>query len=685
METRQQAKKKDRQESGETMNSGPSVEEGRGTEMPPLLSNSLGDIRKQGGNGTGRKIRTNKDSNSPINPYELTGGWTHPDAWIKGNSAIEASPLAPLLRKTNKEIGFPEDPFPDILETPNNLYQINEGEEKADFHQLTYLYKQEFSAQCMIAFYDQCEKQGVVDRFTTVSTNYPRPRGDLPPLWLIEMGEKIWGNAARKWQGLVAAYLKAEALETRWDIIDLKRDLRLKYPETYRDICHEAYKRALEVKDKFESRTPPEEKYFLISNQIPLVKYMKEKSNMTLTDKEKEMIYICMERDNKTQIEWKTPTRENMDSTVESHSKEEGEEQFHLPTPLEIYSEEETIEESTQRGPQDIGPVEEIMKPRPWRVSEEAPPLSEDQENNLTWEHFPSIEDSTEGTLEVVEEIQNTSVLSIGPHEIAYPGRITMNREDINKDNDTEKQCSLRKEIDACHHLMDRVIGAIGILENIVAKQSEQLTRNQEGQQIETSPQNNREARQPERTTWQGFQDYAIEEKKKKKKRPRRRQKRTYTQEETRIQENAPQQGVSTGLPQRRRFRERTQETGVEQRQGQRRNTWDIPQHHLEKNHRVDVRRVPQQTTSHDFQRRSHPHQEFHRKEWNPQNQWNKQNWQQRNPPQRRQYNTGYVQRRQRNNGWVDQQRGSSQWETGRRGERQWQGEEQNSWAWNWW
>lgn len=260
-----------------------------------------------------------------------------------------------------------------------------------------------------------------------------------------------------------------------------------------------------------------------------------------------------------------------------------------------------------------------------------------------------------------------------------------MNREDINKDNDTEKQCSLRKEIDACHHLMDRVIGAIGILENIVAKQSEQLTRNQEGQQIETSPQNNREARQPERTTWQGFQDYAIEEKKKKKKRPRRRQKRTYTQEETRIQENAPQQGVSTGLPQRRRFRERTQETGVEQRQGQRRNTWDIPQHHLEKNHRVDVRRVPQQTTSHDFQRRSHPHQEFHRKEWNPQSQWNKQNWQQRNPPQRRQYNTGYVQRRQRNNGWVDQQRGSSQWETGRRGERQWQGEEQNSWAWNWW
>lgn len=108
----------------------------------------------------------------------------------------------------------------------------------------------------MVALYVKCEEQGVVDRFTIVSTNYPWTRGDLPPIWLVEIGERIWDYAARKWQGLVAAYLRAEALETRWDIMDLKNEFKLKYPENYKEICHESYRRALEVKEEFVSRTP---------------------------------------------------------------------------------------------------------------------------------------------------------------------------------------------------------------------------------------------------------------------------------------------------------------------------------------------------------------------------------------------------------------------------------------------
>jgi len=661
METRQKAKIKDRQEVDEAMNSGPSREDGGGIEMLSLLSNSLGEMKNQVDLGIRRKVRLNKESNPNINPYELTGGWTHPDAWVEGNSAIEASPLAPLLKNT-KKVGFPEDPFPDIPMDPKAPYRIKEGE-KADFHRLTYLYKQEISAQCLVAFYDKCEEKRVVDRFTTVSTNYPKARGDLPPLWLIEMGERIWGDAARKWQGLVAAYLRAEALETRWDIIDMKNEFKIRYPENYREICHEAYRRALEVEDKFASRTPPEEKYFLISNHMPLIKYMKGKSKLVLTEKEKEMIHICMGK------EVSTGLRENKSDPPPGTrelmvNREEESEDFHLPTPPEMSSAESSTEECIQTPERGETPVT-----GPWRVAEEAPPPPEDV-NNLTWEHFPVIEDSPEEPQTPEEEVQEPSILSIGPHEITYKRKTTQDAED------TDTHSPLMKEVNACQHLIERVIGAIERMENIVARQDEQLTaRSQGGQQL---PQQSGTS-QPHRSSWQGFQDHASQERRRKKRKPRKKQRKQQTQEDIRVQENAPQQREATSQPQRRRFR--TQETTVEQRQDQRRNTWNPPQHHPQRNARVNRGRGTQQTPPQDFQRRPYPHQGFRRREWYPSHQRNTYRWQgQRNPHKERRHNMG-----NRYNGWADHQRGNSQWGTGRREGRQWQEEDPNNWAWNWW
>ncbi|ROT62577.1 hypothetical protein C7M84_019562 [Penaeus vannamei] len=340
-----------------------------------------------------------------------------------GQLSYRSFPLAPLLKNT-KKVGFPEDPFPDIPMDPKAPYRIKEGE-KADFHRLTYLYKQEISAQCLVAFYDKCEEKRVVDRFTTRNAYKPRER--------------------------------------------------------------------------------------------------RNSSNWT------------------------------------------------------------------------------------WRVAEEAPPPPEDV-NNLTWEHFPVIEDSPEEPQTPEEEVQEPSILSIGPHEITYKRKTTQDAED------TDTHSPLMKEVNACQHLIERVIGAIERMENIVARQDEQLTaRSQGGQQL---PQQSGTS-QPHRSSWQGFQDHASQERRRKKRKPRKKQRKQQTQEDIRVQENAPQQREATSQPQRRRFR--TQETTVEQRQDQRRNTWNPPQHHPQRNARVNRGRGTQQTPPQDFQRRPYPHQGFRRREWYPQ------------------------------------------------------------------
>ncbi|ROT62583.1 hypothetical protein C7M84_019568 [Penaeus vannamei] len=212
----------------------------------------------------------------------------------------------------------------------------------------------------------------------------------------------------------------------------------------------------------------------------------------------------------------------------------------------------------------------------PWRVAEEAPPPPEDV-NNLTWEHFPVIEDSPEEPQTPEEEVQEPSILSIGPHEITYKRKTTQDAED------TDTHSPLMKEVNACQHLIERVIGAIERMENIVARQDEQLTaRSQGGQQL---PQQSGTS-QPHRSSWQGFQDHASQERRRKKRKPRKKQRKQQTQEDIRVQENAPQQREATSQPQRRRFR--TQETTVEQRQDQRRNTWNPPQHYPQRNARVN-------------------------------------------------------------------------------------------------
>ncbi|ROT62574.1 hypothetical protein C7M84_019559 [Penaeus vannamei] len=297
-------------------------------------------------------------------------------------------------------------------------------------------------------------------------------------------------------------------------------------------------------------------------------------------------------------------------------NREEESEDFHLPTPPEMSSAESSTEECIQTPERGETPVT-----GPWRVAEEAPPPPEDV-NNLTWEHFPVIEDSPEEPQTPEEEVQEPSILSIGPHEITYKRKTTQDAED------TDTHSPLMKEVNACQHLIERVIGAIERMENIVARQDEQLTaRSQGGQQL---PQQSGTS-QPHRSSWQGFQDHASQERRRKKRKPRKKQRKQQTQEDIRVQENAPQQREATSQPQRRRFR--TQETTVEQRQDQRRNTWNPPQHHPQRNARVNRGRGTQQNTPQDFQRRPYPHQGFRRREWYPSHQRNTYRWQgQRNP-----------------------------------------------------
>ncbi|ROT62580.1 hypothetical protein C7M84_019565 [Penaeus vannamei] len=154
-------------------------------------------------------------------------------------------------------------------------------------------------------------------------------------------------------------------------------------------------------------------------------------------------------------------------------NREEESEDFHLPTPPEMSSAESSTEECIQTPERGETPVT-----GPWRVAEEAPPPPEDV-NNLTWEHFPVIEDSPEEPQTPEEEVQEPSILSIGPHEITYKRKTTQDAED------TDTHSPLMKEVNACQHLIERVIGAIERMENIVARQDEQLTaRSQGGQQL---------------------------------------------------------------------------------------------------------------------------------------------------------------------------------------------------------
>ncbi|ROT62582.1 hypothetical protein C7M84_019567 [Penaeus vannamei] len=230
-------------------------------------------------------------------------------------------------------------------------------------------------------------------------------------------------------------------------------------------------------------------------------------------------------------------------------NREEESEDFHLPTPPEMSSAESSTEECIQTPERGETPVT-----GPWRVAEEAPPPPEDV-NNLTWEHFPVIEDSPEEPQTPEEEVQEPSILSIGPHEITYKRKTTQDAED------TDTHSPLMKEVNACQHLIERVIGAIERMENIVARQDEQLTaRSQGGQQL---PQQSGTS-QPHRSSWQGFQDHASQERRRKKRKPRKKQRKQQTQEDIRVQENAPQQREATSQPQRRKVQDTGNDGGTE-------------------------------------------------------------------------------------------------------------------------
>lgn len=229
------------------------------------------------------------------NPHSLlTDGWDHPDAWAPGNPAIDASPLMPLLTKGAKEIGYPEDPYPDTPADGTNENTPLSTEEYTDLQNLATLFRKETLCCKKVKYCTDCELQGVAGVVKAAVTDYKSPSGFLPPLWILEIGELIWKKAAREWQGLVAAQIRSEAIHIRSLIISLKLDIKERYPQRYEMITHEAYKLAMEQVTNRKTKVPPNERFFVANGDINLIEYLREQEGTDMTEQEKERVRICM-------------------------------------------------------------------------------------------------------------------------------------------------------------------------------------------------------------------------------------------------------------------------------------------------------------------------------------------------------------------------------------------------------
>lgn len=81
----------------------------------------------------------------------------------------------------------------------------------------------------------------------------------------MEIGENIWLEAARKWQGLLAANVRAEAIQVRAEIVDLKIEIMSRFPKTYKRICSSAYRKGT----KNQEIRIPQERFISFGMRIP--------------------------------------------------------------------------------------------------------------------------------------------------------------------------------------------------------------------------------------------------------------------------------------------------------------------------------------------------------------------------------------------------------------------------------
>lgn len=291
------------------------------------LSKSMEEIFERLAEPEAYKNRTDID-----NPHSLlTDGWDHPDAWAPGNPAIDASPLTPLLVKGAKERGYPEDPYPDTISDGEDEDIPLSTEEYTDLQNLATLFRKESLCYKKVKYCTECEVQGVAGVVKTAVTDYKSPSGFLPPLWILEIGELIWKNAAKQWQGLVAAQIRSEAIHIRSLIISLKLDIRERYPQRYDIITHKAHKMAMEQLATRKAKVPPSERFFIANGNISLIEYLRKQEGAEMTEQERERIQLCMNPIKK----------DNIAQTVESRM-EETTGTYVLPPPFENTSPQQT-------------------------------------------------------------------------------------------------------------------------------------------------------------------------------------------------------------------------------------------------------------------------------------------------------------------------------------------------------
>ena len=233
----------------------------------------------------------------------LNDGWDHPDAWAPGNPAIDASPLLPLIVQGREETGFPDDPYPDTFEELENEDAPLNDEEYTDLQNLAILFRKEALCQKKLKFCNECETKEVAGIVKAGNLEYKSPSGVIPPVWLLEIGELIWKDAARKWQGLVAAQLRSETIYIRSFIIGMKLHIKERYPQKYKMITKHAYREAMELMEARRPKIPPTKRLYIANSGVILLDYLKGQEGTSMTDEESERVRICMNQKNAAHTE----------------------------------------------------------------------------------------------------------------------------------------------------------------------------------------------------------------------------------------------------------------------------------------------------------------------------------------------------------------------------------------------
>lgn len=639
-------------------NKGP-VEEGVIDDMVSTLGSSLESVLDQAmGN-----IVTNEQMSD--NPLALKGGWNHPLAWANTSPAIQASPLAPLLLGGEVQLGFPEDPFMDEIHNLQDHPPLTTHEEKTEVKRLTKLYKEEAVQTALIRYLDRCELKGVTDRFDLSLQNIDSRMRDLPPMWVIEMGELILQGAARRWQGLMAAAIRASTVEVRRKIIKEKKCLKQKYPHSYRRICHDAYTRGNLAAKKIDKLQPPETKFYLLQGGTPLMQYINEKTSMEITEDERKMVMECMRN-----IGINSPPEDPEFPADEPNNEIREPEQRNKSDQIEQIQEEEQTQGAILPPPPSSNGTEEIPQ----------------AENDASEERVTQIdlppggEDNTQVSLPI-----NNSIRSPGTLELFLP-------------TPSSPPCSsgLKEREEACHKLLEKVVGAIGQLENVISNLNDKITaidlssniqrdteeKGQENQGVEQNKDKEeiiqKKKKDPE--TWMAYRRYAkrkTEEDRRYKNQPKNGKTQRKTQNTIpqntkgnktggKSAQNSTGQGQhppTRGHPQMRTPHLTSYPRGHRNPRPQYQKKW---QPHKQ-NHPQNRREMPQEQTrrqNRDFSyHKNHPNQYYQGQ--NPHWMSHPQPWK---PPQRQ---GRYP------------QRGNYHWAQGQTGGRQWQEGGYGRWGWN--